>query len=65
MNDSRINPSKLLDGRIPAYQECPFRKDCRIAQDNECHHMGKFSANEFSCGLARAFDLIQRYERKQ
>ena len=59
------NPSKLVDGRIPAYQECPFRKDCRIAQDSECHRMGKFVAHEYSCGLARAFDLIQRYERKQ
>lgn len=45
------------NGRIPAYQECPFKKQCAIAQDDKCLHKGKEHEVDFSCAFARAFDL--------
>lgn len=52
--------TKLVDGRIPAHTECPFRSQCAMVVHNTCHHKGKEHNNAFSCGAARAYDLIQR-----
>lgn len=57
-----MNPSKLVNGRIPPHTICPFREQCGSA-DGKCYHTGLDHTKEFSCGYARAFDLIQRYER--
>lgn len=54
--------SKLVAGRIPAHTECPFRAGCAIAANSTCHHKGTEHNVEFSCGAARAYDLIQRNE---
>lgn len=51
--------SKLVDGRIPAYTECPFREKCEIAQANRCNHLGVFHKSEYSCATARGFDLLE------
>lgn len=48
----------LVNGKIPANTVCPFRAHCGIAANNECHHQGLDHNNEFSCGTARAFELI-------
>lgn len=54
--------SKLVDGWIPAYTECPFKKECIWAKSNidNCIHKGKNHSVDFSCGIARGFDLTQR-----
>jgi len=46
----------LINGCIPAYTECPFKDKCRPTR---CHHKGKKHEVPFSCGFARAYDLIE------
>jgi hypothetical protein len=54
----------LIDGRIPAYQECPFRKNCEIATAGNCYHKGIEHNVEFSCAAARGFELINSYKKE-
>lgn len=65
-NPGQVEPMKksLLNssGRIPSHTECPFRKDCTIAKQNECKHEGLKHSVPFSCGAARLHDTIHRYE---
>lgn len=56
--------TKLVDGSIPAHTECPFVGECPMAKTGCCHHKGPAHNVPFSCGAARAFDLIHRHERK-
>lgn len=48
--------SLLIDGKIPADQRCPFVEACELKQN-----CSKVEATPimFSCGAARAFDLIR------
>lgn len=48
------------NGRIPVATICPFKEQCTIAQDDNCHHKGQDHPGEFSCALARGFDMIAR-----
>lgn len=50
--------SKLVDGRIPARTVCPFRQECRSAESGTCYHDGLKHWRPYSCGTARAFDMI-------
>lgn len=44
-------------GCIPAGQECPWKDTCHLAEDNYC--LRPLVINQvFSCGIARAYDLI-------
>ena len=54
--------SKLTKGKIPAYTECPFVKQCG---DDQCVHKGESHTVEFSCGFARAFDSIYKAQNKE
>lgn len=56
--------TKLVDGKIPALTECPYKDECPMARTS-CHHKGKDHTVPFSCGAARAFALIHKYEPKQ
>jgi len=56
-----MNMSKLTKGKIPIGQVCPYKNRCQIATAGQCHHTGKDHQTEFSCGLARGFDLETRY----
>jgi hypothetical protein len=47
--------SKLVDGKIPAHTMCPFKNKCTTIK---CHHGGISHKVAFSCGMARAFDLV-------
>jgi hypothetical protein len=47
------------DGCIPARTPCPFRHRCEFAQVGMCHHKGEEHAVQFSCAVARGFDLIE------
>jgi hypothetical protein len=59
--------SLLEDGLIPAGQECPFKDQCEVAIEGRCYHNGKDHTVAFSCGLARAFEIIFRnqYEKEE
>lgn len=46
--------SKLTDGMIPPYTECPFRDVCKTA----CSHLGIHNPDDFFCQVACGFDLI-------
>jgi hypothetical protein len=60
-----MQPSKLVAGRIPAHTECPFRANCPMSANGSCHHKGTEHNRTFSCGAARAYDLIERNEVEQ
>ena len=58
--------SKLVAGRIPKGQDCPFRSRCEIASAGCCKHQGMFHPFPFSCASARGFDLLDSHrERKE
>ena len=54
---------KLKNGRIPQYTECPFKEECCEHINSHCAHNGKNHKVEFSCGYARAFNLIDLYHK--
>ncbi len=56
--------SKLIDGRIPALTECPYRQQCPLAE-NACRHLGAMHPVPFSCASARGYDLNERYPKKE
>ncbi len=53
--------SKLKEGKIPAHEECPYRKKCdgSTYEESSCiaGHIGKKHEVDFSCALARGFDI--------
>lgn len=59
--------SQLVNGRIPANTECPFRARCPFAQSfpgrkPKCHHLGVNHPVPFSCATARLFVIMDREE---
>ena len=50
-------------GRIPAHEVCPFKSICMIVASGNCHHKGTESDVDFSCAIARMFDITMRNER--
>ncbi len=52
--------TKLVNGRIPIGQECPFRDQCHEAANGDCAHQGAEHTVAFSCGYARLFDIMGR-----
>lgn len=55
--------SKLKLGLIPQRTECPFVDRCAVKQDGHCNHQGENHACDYSCALARGFDLIETYNK--
>jgi hypothetical protein len=51
-------PSLLIEGKIPVGMICPFRIRCHQAATGNCGHSGYNHNIEFSCGMARAFDIV-------
>lgn len=51
--------SKLVEGKIPAHTDCPFRTRCPFDEDNTCRQRGVDHNVDFSCASARAYDLIE------
>ena len=49
--------SLLVDGIIPARTDCPFRWRCEIADAGQCKLSGPLHRADFSCAIARSFDL--------
>jgi hypothetical protein len=58
----------LTNGMIPKGTSCPFIGRCDLADDG-CLHRGKNHGCEFSCAVARAFEMmdekgdLKEYER--
>ena len=50
--------SNRTNGKIPAFTECPFKYRCDWAKKGVCHHKGEKHNTEYSCGVARAYDLL-------
>jgi hypothetical protein len=50
--------TKLVDGLIPVGSACPFKDKCELGMDGVCYHTGKFHQSDFSCAIARGFDLV-------
>ena len=57
---NKMVASKLVNGRIPVGQECPFKSECVEAQNGQCGHTGTEHTVACSCGYARLIDLIKR-----
>lgn len=60
--------SQLVDGLIPAGQHCPFASKCECAEF--CPHernlkMGAEYTADFSCAIARGFDMIRLFPTQQ
>ncbi len=51
--------SKLVDGLIPKNTVCPFREQCK-PNPGFCHHKSEEHNVDFSCALARGYDIIKR-----
>ena len=52
----------LVNGRIPAGQECPYRTECTEAQNGHCGHQGVNHTVPYSCGYARLFKIFKEQE---
>ena len=50
----------LVNGKIPAGTECPYRTICTEAQNGNCGHKGKEHTVPYSCGYARMFKIFER-----
>lgn len=50
--------SLLLGGKVKAGSICPFRVKCSSAAKGECRHLGYVHTVDFSCGYARAHDIV-------
>lgn len=53
------NQIHLVNGKIPANTECPFRSNCGSALDGNCHHQGIIHAVPYSCATARVFEIAK------
>lgn len=52
--------TQLINGLIPKGTECPFMNKCPEWKNSECAHLGVQHTVDFSCGLARLIDIIER-----
>ena len=58
----RPDLSRLFQGLIPAFTVCPFVKECELADD--CKHLGKDHKVNYSCAVARGFDMCKIHQRQ-
>ena len=49
--------TKLVDGCVPAFTDCPYRKECGNYGKECCQQKGKDHKVPFSCAIARGFEL--------
>jgi hypothetical protein len=53
-----MNKPKLVNGKIPAFTECPYKGQCKTAKIGQCGHFGKDHPKSFSCSIARILTVI-------
>ena len=58
-----VSMTQLVNGKIPAKQDCPFRKECPTAASQMCKHTGAEHTVAFSCGAARLFAILERTKK--
>ena len=52
--------SKLVNGNIKAGEQCPFKERCTLTNGEGASLCRReLSMVEFSCGVARAYDLLE------
>jgi hypothetical protein len=54
--------SKLVDGLIPKGTVCPFKEECNLYP---CEHHGTEHKVDYSCALARGFDIIHESKKRK
>jgi hypothetical protein len=52
--------TQLVQGKIPAFTDCPFRAQCHMGTNGQCGQKGVEHPVPFSCGMARAIALVTR-----
>jgi hypothetical protein len=57
-----MEESKLIYGYVKENEPCPYSLECG---DNHCPRFNQARSNQFSCGLARAYDIIHRSNLKK
>jgi len=55
---------KLVNGLIPAFTDCPYRKECGTYGKEFCFQTGIKHKTSYSCGMARAFDISENHKPK-
>jgi hypothetical protein len=50
---------QLVQGKIPAFTDCPFRARCPSGTNGKCAQQGVNHPVPFSCGFARAFEIFK------
>ena len=61
MNMPERPKSKLVLGAIPAHTECPFLAECsNNTMKCMCGHLGKEHQVDFSCAIARGYDIFTK-----
>lgn len=51
-------PSGLVNGKIPAFTDCPYNGSCNVAKAGQCGHFDKDHPVPYSCALARLLKVI-------
>jgi len=54
--------AKLIDGKIPAFTECPYKSKCN---PEICNHQGSDHQVAFSCAFARAYELLEKRQKEK
>lgn len=52
--------TRLIEGKIPKGKFCPYANICETYNSGKCFQDLAFNKTEFSCGLARAFELVNK-----
>ena len=55
--------TKLVDGWIPAFTDCPYKDECLLKRANLCIHRGAERVSAFSCTCARIIELCKKKEK--
>jgi uncharacterized protein (DUF983 family) len=50
--------TKLVQGKIPAFTDCPFRARCPSGTNGKCYQQGVKHPVPYSCGTARMFNIF-------
>ena len=49
----------LVDGKIPAFNVCPYWYKCSLKKDGVCEHLGEQHNLDYFCAYARSFEFLE------
>lgn len=55
--------NKLVNGLIPKFTNCPYKTGCGDYAKNFCIHTGKNHPVDFSCAMARSFEITTKRKK--